>query len=166
MYTFSQLVVLGKPAAEAVLRGAELAPEVRGTVRFYNAGAGTMVVAEVFGLPSSIHKGSDILPAGPFHGMHVHSGESCGPGTGDDPFALSGGHFDLGNHPHPLHTGDLPPLLSNDGYAYLACYTDRFTPAQVVGRTLIVHQSPDDFRTQPAGNSGLKIACGHIAAMN
>ena len=65
---------------------------------------------------------------------------------------------------HPQHTGDLPALLSNDGYAWFAVYTNRFSPAQAVGKTVIIHADPDDYRTQPAGNAGARIACGTILA--
>ncbi|MFQ7398750.1 MAG: superoxide dismutase family protein, partial [Neglectibacter sp.] len=50
----------------------------------------------------------------------------------------------------------------NHGYAWSAFLTSRFTIRQVLGRTLIIHGSPDDFTTQPAGNSGKRIACGEI----
>lgn len=58
--------------------------------------------------------------------------------------------------------GDLPPLLSMGGRAFLAVETGRFTPCEVVGRTVVIHGSADDFHTQPAGNAGKKIACGVI----
>ena len=41
-------------------------------------------------------------------------------------------------------------------------FTDRFQPQDVVGRTVIIHDQPDDFTSQPSGNSGEKIACGEI----
>ena len=41
-------------------------------------------------------------------------------------------------------------------------YTDRFYPEDVIGKTVIIHSEPDDFRTQPSGDSGEKIACGRI----
>jgi Cu-Zn family superoxide dismutase len=40
--------------------------------------------------------------------------------------------------------------------------TDRFTLPEVIGRTLVIHSGADDFRSQPAGNAGTKIACGVI----
>lgn len=40
--------------------------------------------------------------------------------------------------------------------------TDRFKVDDVIGRTVIIHDKPDDFTTQPSGNSGEKIACGII----
>jgi Cu-Zn family superoxide dismutase len=38
-------------------------------------------------------------------------------------------------------------------------------PTSVVGRSVVVHRDPDDFKSQPAGNSGPRIACGVIARM-
>ena len=46
--------------------------------------------------------------------------------------------------------------------AYLAFVTGRFIPKEVIGRTMIIHNMPDDFISQPAGNAGSKIACGEI----
>ena len=39
---------------------------------------------------------------------------------------------------------------------------DRFTLKEVIGKVMIIHAQPDDFHTQPSGNSGLMIACGKI----
>lgn len=58
--------------------------------------------------------------------------------------------------------GDLPPLLSTHGAACSAVYTGRFYPDDVVGRTVVIHMNPDDFKTQPSGDSGEMIACGEI----
>ncbi|NMB33378.1 MAG: superoxide dismutase family protein, partial [Clostridium sp.] len=44
----------------------------------------------------------------------------------------------------------------------LVVYTSRFTPREVVGKTVIIHENPDDFRSQPSGDSGDRIACGVI----
>ncbi len=67
-----------------------------------------------------------------------------------------------GETPHPDHAGDLPPLLSCGGRVYLAVLTCRVRIPEILGRTLVVHSRPDDFRTQPAGDSGEKIGCGVI----
>ena len=63
---------------------------------------------------------------------------------------------------HPMHSGDLPPLLSATGRAYMAVLTDRFSIGQIIGKTVVVHSRADDFQSQPAGNAGEKIACGVI----
>ena len=61
-----------------------------------------------------------------------------------------------------LHAGDLPPLFGCNGYAVSIFLTDRFLVADVIGKTMILHDRPDDFKTQPAGDAGEKIACGVI----
>ena len=66
------------------------------------------------------------------------------------------------NTMHPSHAGDLVPLLGNQGYAYLVFYDKRFTIDDIIGRSVIIHRNPDDFATQPSGNSCEKIACGVI----
>lgn len=43
-------------------------------------------------------------------------------------------------------------------------FTNRFRASDVIGKTIIIHQNPDDYRTQPAGNSGNRLACGVIQA--
>ena len=90
--------------------------------------------------------------------VHIHEGSDCG---GTD-FSDTGGHYNPDAREHPRHAGDLPPLLSMGGRAFLAVETGRFTPCDVVGRTVVIHGSTDDFHTQPAGNAGKKIACGVI----
>lgn len=56
----------------------------------------------------------------------------------------------------------MPPLFENNGYAYLSFLTNRFQIKDIVGKTVIIHDMPDDFKTDPSGNSGTKIACGII----
>lgn len=163
--TFSQLVTSGKPYASATLHGNVLNPQISGTVRFYPAAHGTLVAAEVFGLPSEAWEKDAMKPAGPFYAFHIHTGAECGTDEGDDPFASSGSHYNPANQPHPMHAGDLPPLLGDAGYAYLSVFTGRLKPEDVVGRTIIVHAHPDDFKTQPSGAAGLKLACGQIVKL-
>lgn len=83
-------------------------------------------------------------------------------GNQNDPFPLTGSHYNPDNCPHPYHAGDLPPLFGNRGIAWSAFLTNRFQVRDVLGKTVIIHASPDDFTSQPAGNSGKKIACGVI----
>lgn len=139
----------GKPDAYACVRGGADAPKLRGTVNFYTVSGGTLVTAKIRGLPQN---GTG------FYGLHIHEGKDCG---GVD-FAGTGGHYNPGRAQHPRHEGDLPPLLSDGGCAWAAFVTGRFTPGEAVGRTVVIHENPDDFHTQPAGNAGKKIACGVI----
>lgn len=148
------------PDAQAFIKGSKDYPDIKGIVFFYQLDGGVLVMAEVRGLPQSEGK----CPADVF-AFHIHEGSSC-TGTAEDPFAGAGGHYNPGGCPHPAHAGDLPPLFGNGGYAFTAVFTDRFSVADIVGRTVIIHASPDDFTTQPSGNSGKKIACGKITVLN
>lgn len=145
----------GKPAAVASLRGSALYPAIRGKVYFYPWAKGTLVEIEAFHLPQS-----NDAP-GPF-GFHIHEGKTCGLGGNGDAYAAAGGHFNPTDQPHPHHAGDLPVLFGNRGYGYMVAYTDRFKPKDVVGRAVILHRDPDDFRSQPSGDAGIRIACGIV----
>lgn len=125
---------------------------ISGTVNFYELGREVMVMADISGLP----KGEDC--ACKVFGFHIHEGEACG---GED-FADTKGHYNPKNCPHPCHAGDMPPLFGNDGKAWMAFVTDRFSLEEIIGKTVVIHSNPDDFTTQPAGNAGKKIACGQI----
>ncbi len=72
------------------------------------------------------------------------------------------GHFNPGGMSHPFHAGDFPPLLSNQGYAWTAFFDRRFTIDEIIGKTVVIHSRPDDFSSQPSGNSGNPLACGEI----
>ena len=109
-----------------------------------------MIVAEISGLPRGSETG--------FFGFHIHQGRECS-GVG---FSGTEGHYNPLERGHPEHAGDLPPLLWCKGNAYLSVKTDRFSVNEIIGRTVVIHSDLDDFRTQPAGNAGKKIACGVI----
>ena len=150
--------ITGDPAATAEIMGSEAYENIRGKVDFYDTYGGTVLIVELYGLPEELENRSSC-----FYGFHILSGASC---TGDakDLFADTGMHYDVGNHKHPEHMGDLPVLMSNGGVIWTAIYTGRFYPEDVIGRTIILHERADDFRSQPSGDSGAKIACGEIVA--
>lgn len=159
---FSNIILSKTPEAKAEIAGGPLAPNIRGTVNFYPVYNGTLVTAEIYNLPRMAPGQGSRPPIGPF-GFHIHEGNTCTPGNPQDPFKMAGGHFNPKGLPHPLHSGDMPVLFSDsNGYAFLAFYTDRFTPSQVINRTVIIHENPDDYRSQPAGNAGKRLACGVI----
>ena len=147
------------PQAWAKIKGSDRYPNLLGLVRFYQHPYGVVVVAEVEGLPTS-----DIPCSSPIFALHIHQGSSC---TGDagDPFANARMHYNPQGCPHPYHAGDLPPLFGANGYAYGACLTDRFSPDEIIGKTIVLHSSLDDFTTQPSGNAGAKIGCGEIVGL-
>lgn len=150
-----------RPYAIARIQGGPLRPQIRGRVLFYNVPGGTWVWAEVYGLPPYRPAIGAQNPIGP-HGFHIHEFGNCEVGDPLNPFQAAGGHWNPTNQPHGNHAGDFPVLFSNRGYANMAFFTDRFKPEDVVGKSVIIHESPDDYRSQPAGNSGRRLACGVI----
>lgn len=152
MNTFNIINLLynDAPKAYATIKG----NGVEGVMLVYEYGEGSILVVEAQGLPNT---GCDQG----VHGLHIHEGATC-TGTSTDPFSDVGSHFNLNNCPHPYHTGDLPPLFSMNGQAWMSVYIQKFKPDQIIGRTVIIHEKADDFTTQPSGNSGKMIACGEI----
>ena len=102
------------------------------------------------------------------HGLHIHEGRSC---------KNRGGHFHPGNAPHGApesaddkrHLGDLGNVVAGqDGsaqYTGVAKNVSLTGANSVAGRVLVVHQSEDDYVSQPGGNSGEQIGCGVIKVM-
>lgn len=154
---FGETLRRGVPEAAAWIKGNEDYPQLSGTVRFFETPyGGCLVEAEIFGLPNIATVGSSN-----FYGMHIHENGDC-----TQPFDRTGSHYAKEPAPHPLHTGDMPPLMGNQGYAWLAFYDKRFLISDIIGRSVVIHAMADDFMTQPAGNSGAKIGCGVIRAAN
>ncbi len=132
--------------------------KVTGTANFVQVGDKVRVTARVTGLK----------PNGEF-GFHIHEAGDCSSGDG----MSTKGHFNPLGKPHAhagtpeRHAGDLPSLKSDAaGTAELSAELDVITvaagPASIVGRGLIVHAQPDDFKTQPTGNAGARSACAVI----
>ncbi|MEO6626123.1 MAG: superoxide dismutase family protein, partial [Burkholderiaceae bacterium] len=103
------------------------------------------------------------------HGFHIHEKGDCSSGDG----MSTGGHFNPMGKPHghhgssERHAGDLPALIADGaGKAVFRVEMDLITvsdgPASVVGRGMIVHVQPDDYKTQPTGNAGARSACAVI----
>lgn len=135
--------------ATANIRGGTQNPDIQGQVNFYQRSNHVLIKAFVRGLPET--------PSG-FFGFHIHEGNDC---KGTD-FSDTGSHYNPGNANHPDHAGDLPPLMFCNGVACQTLITDRFCVKDIIGRTVVIHDMPDDFNSQPAGNSGTKIGCGVI----
>lgn len=131
----------------------------RGVVTFEQRGDLVLMVAKVDG-----------LKPGQAHGFHLHEKGDCSSGDG----MSTGGHFNPTGKQHgpqhaEHHAGDLPALQGDAaGRAELRAELHGVTvapgPTSVLGRGLIVHAGPDDFTTQPTGNSGARIACGVVVA--
>ena len=156
---FSDILFNSEYSAIAWINGNNDYHNLRGSVKFYKTGyGGVLVVTEVFRLPDD----ADLLRAAGneksgFFAMHIHENGDC-----TIPFDKTGNHYNPYNLEHPNHAGDLPPLLSNNGYAFLVVYDERFSIEDIIGKSVIIHRNADDFMTQPSGNSGNKIGCGVI----
>ena len=131
-----------------------------GTVTFVQTGDGVQVSGEVRG-----------LKPGAEHGFHVHEKGDCSSGDG----MSTGGHFNPGGKAHghhgmgDHHTGDLPSLKADaNGVATFNFESKSIrvggTDNNIVGKGLIVHRDPDDYKTQPTGNAGPRLACAVIAS--
>lgn len=137
-----------KPQAVANIFGNKDFKDITGLVQFFKIEDGVLVCASVSGLPKTETN---------IFAFHIHEGENC-----EDNFENTGSHFNPTNQPHPNHAGDMPPLFANNGNAWQAFFTQRFNINEIIDKTVIIHDEPDDFTTQPSGNSGTKIACGVI----
>ncbi len=130
-----------------------------GTVTFVERMGQVVVIAEVTGLAPNRE-----------HGFHVHEKGDCSSGDG----MSAGGHFNPDGRPHgpqggAHHAGDMPNLVADAGGRARASFAlDDVTVGpgakSIVGRGLIVHKDPDDYKTQPTGNAGARLACAVIRA--
>jgi len=129
-----------------------------GEVNFEQMGGKVRVTAQLIRLPGDRE-----------FGFHIHEVGDCSSGDG----MSAKGHFNPYGKPHgqgaERHAGDMPNLKSDaKGKAKLTVDLDIITiargPASIIGRGVVVHADPDDYRTQPTGNAGARIACGVITA--
>lgn len=148
-----------RPYAFAKINGSSAYPNINGIAYFYKVQKGVIVSIQLKGLPVS-----DDICQKPIFAVHIHSGGSC-TGNSTDPFSDAMTHYNPNNCNHPYHAGDLPPIFGANGLGFSAFLTNRFTAQEIIGKTIIIHSAPDDFTTQPSGNSGTKIACGVILAV-
>lgn len=133
--------------------------QAEGTVVFVEQAEGVRVIADLKGLSPGKH------------GFHVHEKGDC-----SAPDASSaGGHFAPGGSPHgspdnppsARHAGDLGNIEAGaDGrarYERLDTVLQLRGTESIIGKAVVVHAGPDDLTSQPAGNSGPRVACGVIA---
>jgi len=126
---------------------------IKGIVTFTMEGGTMLVKGEITGLKPGEHA------------FHVHEFGDCSAPDGSS----AGAHFNPRNSQHggphamPRHVGDLGNIKADDsGKAVVDIKIDQVNPFIIVGRSLIVHADPDDFKTQPSGNAGGRIACAVI----
>jgi len=155
----AMLGIGGGPSATANLQPTK-GNKAAGTIKFTQSGDKVRVAGEITG-----------LRPGQEHGFHIHEAGDCRSGDG----MSTKGHYNPQGKPHGhpssgnRHAGDMPQLKADaSGNAKVDATLDIITvspgPTSVVGKGLIVHAQPDDYKTQPTGNAGARIACAVIQA--
>lgn len=151
--------------AISYIKGGALYPKIKGYVLFQDVPGGTAVYVNITGLPEYQPAKGEQAPIGP-HGFHIHELGNCNEGFSEESFKDTGGHWNPTNQPHGNHAGDFPVLFSNNGKSIMSFFTNKFKVQDIIGKSIIIHENPDDYRSQPSGNSGKKIACGIISPYN
>jgi superoxide dismutase, Cu-Zn family len=156
-------------ARNAVARGVAVISDVNG------ATVGTAQLSQDANGLVTVDIASLALPAGT-HGIHFHEVGRCDGGS--TAFSTAGAHYNpLGRehgleNPNGPHAGDAQNIvIPASGVGAISFGTNRvsLTPGGISlfdgdGSSIVVHANPDDQRTQPAGNSGARIACGVVRA--
>jgi len=131
--------------------------KVSGTVTFTEVADGVQVHAEIVGLAPGNH------------GFHVHEFGDCTAADGSS----AGGHFNPTNQPHAgpdadaRHVGDMGNIEADASGRAKLTYLDHDlsladSQRSIIGRSVVVHAKADDLKSQPAGNSGTRVACGVV----
>lgn len=114
----------------------------------------------------------DGIKQGP-HGFHIHEVGDCSAAD----FSSAKGHFNPdqtahgSHHSSPRHPGDLGNLIADEKDSVRSSITVEgvtlgMGPKSIIGRSVVIHENEDDLKSQPAGNSGPRIACGIIESIS
>lgn len=172
MKAFLTLAMVATMAGTAAAQtaGAPASPTARAA--FMDQSGKGMGTASFSQVPNGVLIDIDLkgLPPGE-HGIHLHTTGKC---EGEGKFASAGGHFAPGGHEHGYmsskgpHAGDLPNLVvPENGNLKQQVFTSGVTLGagetsvfDADGTAIVIHAKADDYRSQPAGDSGDRIACG------
>ena len=164
------------PAPTGDAPAAAAAPEVDSATVVLASASGSLVSGKLsaMAMDGGVHFVGDIggLAPGSTHGIHVHEKGDCSAADASS----AGGHFNPDARPHVNpqggnhHAGDMPNITADgNGVARVNMHVNGMTlggaaGTNVIGRAVVVHAQADDYASQPAGNSGARIACGVIRA--
>lgn len=153
------------PAATSTARSA--------TVNLASA-SGSLVSGRLTAMPMAggVHFTGEVggLTPGSTHAIHVHETGDCSAADASS----AGGHFNPAGTPHGQvgtethHAGDMNNIVANaQGVAQVDVHAEGVTLGggtanDIAGRAVIVHAAPDDYRSQPAGEAGARVACGLV----
>jgi superoxide dismutase, Cu-Zn family len=160
-------------SAIALLALSSAASAQSGKATLKDAGGKEVGSAQLSQTPHGVLVGLTLkgVPAGE-HAFHIHQTGKCEP-----PFTTAGGHFNPGNKKHGImvadgpHAGDMPNLhIPADGNLAIeivnaAVTLDKDKPNSLYkpeGTALIIHAGKDDYKTDPTGDAGGRIACGVV----
>ncbi|HYG07537.1 MAG TPA: superoxide dismutase family protein [Stenotrophomonas sp.] len=152
------------PEAGAASATAEIKPtqgnEVKGQVSFKVVDGAVRVSGQLSGLKPNSE-----------HGFHIHEKGDCSAPDGSS----AGGHFNPAQSQHGSvttdmhHGGDMPNITADaqgnatiDGPVSNNVNIGKGDNFDIAGHAVIVHADPDDYKTQPTGNAGGRLACGVI----
>jgi len=149
--------ILQESAKATAILQAKSGSTLQGSVNFSQVGEKVFVTGTFSGLKPNSEQG-----------IHIHEKGDCSALDASS----AGGHYNPSNMQHGKyttlnhHAGDMPNIISdaNGNSYYRATFRD-FTllgENYIIGRAVVVHRDPDDYQTQPAGNSGPRIGCGLI----
>ena len=152
----SACATVHEPAGGPPMPLVNAAGQTIGSVRAWQTTGGIGLRITAAGLPHGLH------------GVHVHSVGRCDPPD----FASAGPHWNPlakkhgMNNPEGPHAGDLPNVeVAANGMLGATLVLPGATMANLIdadGASLVIHASADDYRTDPSGNSGARIACAVI----
>jgi Cu-Zn family superoxide dismutase len=146
----------------------ELGPVKGPTIPLVNSAGASVGAVQTEQRPGGTYlriAGHDLAPGE--HGLHLHGVGRC---DGPD-FKSAGAHWNPAGkqhghlNPQGAHAGDLPNLtISSNGHGALNFLVAGQALGDADGTSLVIHAKPDDYKTDPSGNSGDRIACAVLAA--
>ena len=161
------------PAAAPTAQSAAQSTAKSATVNLASA-SGSLVSGKLTVVPmgNGVHLTGEVggLSPGSTHAIHIHEKGDCSAADASS----AGGHFNPAAQPHGKvgsgahHGGDMDNLVANaEGVAQVNAHAEGVTLGggaanDVAGKAVIVHAAADDYRTQPTGNAGGRVACGVI----